>query len=103
VSDTRLRGLERAAAQGDPEAQARLITEHLRAGGRDPRIEPREGDVVVSQALQREVTRVRTRMGIDEGWVFFVRDAAGDIAHRTLREWRRWAKGGTVLRLGADS
>jgi hypothetical protein len=194
VSDSRLRGLERAAAQGDPEAEVRALTERLRAGGRDPRVEPRVDDIV-GRALRLQdrsiVRRVRdlwpqflgndlvarpfwsgtdgthlrggtlhagllvvsaeayerSSEGLAYTWRLAVRAPGlapgetpayveyisytrptlerwtpgaplevvewrfvhdGPASNRsatrsTLAHWRRWAKGGTVLRLGADS
>lgn len=46
MSDANLRVLERAAQSGDPEAIERYVAEWLRAGRRDPRRDPRVGDVV---------------------------------------------------------
>lgn len=48
MADAALRDAERALAAdpSDPEAAARWVKEHLRAGGRDPRRDPRAGDVV---------------------------------------------------------
>ncbi len=48
MADAALREAERALASSpsDPETYARWVVEHLRAGGRDPRRDPRAGDVV---------------------------------------------------------
>lgn len=52
MSDAQLRALERAAQSGDPEAIGRYLAEWLRAGRRDPRRDPRVGDVVEGKATR---------------------------------------------------
>jgi hypothetical protein len=61
VSDERLRRLEREAALGDPEAEARLSRERARTlSVRDPRRDPIPGDVVRSGTVTRRVLRCGT-------------------------------------------
>lgn len=78
MADSSLRSLERAAAS-DPLAAARLIEAKIRAGGRDPRRDPRWGDTVrsvgtgveslrpVKGGARYEVSRDVVRV-VDETW-----------------------------------
>ncbi len=57
MADSSLRSLERAAAS-DPLAAARLIEAKIRAGGRDPRRDPRWGDRLTAPSARGPVARV---------------------------------------------
>lgn len=121
--DAELRRLERAAllAPEDAEAVARFVAAHLRAGGRDPRRDPRKGDMVASKGYLFGSIRVyRPRawavIAPERGVLapgrlrFVTRErvlGAGQVYRRvneatsvTLPSWRRWAAGGTVLAIG---
>lgn len=150
MTDAALRAAERRLIEeGTDEARAAWIAAHLRAGGRDPRLDPRGADVVIvgGQALtatthdgrtivyaspldvaeMRSVSyRVVTRWG--EGREATTPVAFGDRLEWThpllerkgpwlmygshgkrerdwstsLATWRRWARRGTVLRLGPE-
>lgn len=60
MTDHALRALERDAQAGDPEAERRLVAARLRAGGRDPRHEPRKDDVVDATGPGARVRSHRT-------------------------------------------
>lgn len=74
MTDAARRLTERAAALGDREAEARAITMHLRAGGRDPRESPVVGDRVAARPGKRPVHYADTgawsgpRRGVDSLW-----------------------------------
>lgn len=67
MADAALRDAERAIAAdpSDPEAAARWVKEHLRAGGRDPRRDPRKDDVVNAPGPG---ARVRAGRGSAGSW-----------------------------------
>ncbi len=57
MADSSLRSLERAAAD-DPLARLRLIEARIKAGGRDPRRDPRWGDSLTAPNSRGPVARV---------------------------------------------
>jgi hypothetical protein len=114
VADAELRAAvrARAAAPEDKEARARWLAAHLRAGGRDPRRDPRAGDVVESAGWRpmdyppvREVLSVGAGVGPRfaiplPGDVVAWREVDG-MGHGscTYAAWLEWARGGDVLRV----
>ncbi len=96
MADSSLRSLERAAASApeDAELAARLIAERLRAGGRDPRLAPRDDDVVEerqrrpAQAVSaRAVLRTWPRVLTREVWRVLPATAeGGERGAEALRE-----------------
>lgn len=115
TTDQRLRDARRSAALGaDPIAdRAKFIAAHLRSGGRDPREDPRVGDVVESWGrdfpARRRVMHVDSAPGVLGGlpavfWQEVREDGSDGVTHgKTLLVggWQSWARGGEVLRLGA--
>lgn len=124
MSDAARRTAERARQLGaDPIAdRAALFAAYLRAGGRDPRVDPREGDVVETgdwKSYHYPATRLCTGLNpsgktvhwrevqtLDETAVLIgAIGAIGSlVGSARLETWRRWAAGGTVLRVfGGDA
>jgi hypothetical protein len=112
VSDARIRELERRARAGDEQAMAALHQERIRLEGYDPRVDPRPEDIVLPAPgripCARKVDSVnclvpnagRTQHYLRVSWW----DAENACwTHPKILErasWRRWAKGGTVVRFG---
>lgn len=97
--DSTLRSLERLA-QDDPSAAERLITERIRAGGRDPRVDPRAGDSVSSRISDMHEIETRTVERVDRASAsetLYVSGPSGRLERRTATGWRRWARTGRVL------
>jgi hypothetical protein len=77
--------------------------------GRDPRVDPREGDVVVVQrrdhkrgtwveTARRVLWPLSGKLGaIRVGYQATPRSRDGLATDCSLRAWRRWAKGGRVV------
>lgn len=109
MSDAELRALERRARMGDIAAavalergQARLVVPP-----RDPRVDPRAGDVVERHTPTGQATKRRVVELHGSGTSLYVSWIAGDFAGPdvalTMRGWRRWARGATVIKRGCDT
>ena len=67
--------------------------------GRDPRLDPRAGDVLRKDGCTREVYKIDRESETDFVWFDDSTDPPGaGYGCRTMTIWRRWAAGAEVLR-----
>lgn len=64
---------------------------------RDPRVDPKPGDVLSVGGSQRQVDGVGCRFGTGEIQVGWVR-SCGDSGSMSLKSWKRWAAKAEVIR-----
>jgi hypothetical protein len=110
MADARIRELERRARAGDEQAMAALHPERIRLEGYDPRVNPRPEDIVLPGPGRIPCARRvdSTNLLVGEEALYYLRVARWDAEHACwafprsvlLSSWRRWAKGGTVVRFG---
>lgn len=121
MSDRRLRDLQRQV-QSDPSVYPALVQEWLRVGCRDPRRDPRVGDVVRQPGRlwynspdnriingivwqQRKVLLVRhlRHAGLEDtiDWRLmpYSVHSVRQVGRMFLPSWRRWALAGVVVRI----
>jgi hypothetical protein len=65
-------------------------------GARDPRVDPKKGDVLKTRRYERTVHEPDPRFGIPQAVVMFY-DQEGFLDWRDYRMWRKWAKKAEVL------